>query len=134
MGRSRKWQLLHLTTQYGFYLSLARFPIEMNEAESDNYRLLPSSLFGRFGSSGSWGAPYSFGFEFSLDEAVQNKRFSDNEFSYHNSMITIHFTKAGSWDEGGEMLTDAKFIYYDIYQGLTGFDDVNGQQWRLIKE
>ena len=121
--------LTDLTTQNAFYISLARFPIAMNEAEQDNYHLQPSSLFGRIGSM-SWHI-YFFGFEFSFEEAVQKQRFSDNDFIYNNNMIIIHFKAAGKYDEGGGMLTDAKIIYYDIYQGLVGFDDINDQQWRL---
>jgi len=121
--------LTDLATQQEFYFSLARFPIAQNEAEQDGYHLHPSSLFGLFATV-SW-FTYSFIFEFSFDEEVQRQRYSDNQFTYNNNMIIINFAKAGSWDEGGGMLTDAKVIYYDIYQGLMGFDDIKNQQWRL---
>jgi hypothetical protein len=126
---SKNIYLTDIKTQNKFYLSFARYPLEQNEAERDNYRLQPSSLFGLFASV-SW-LTYSFIFEFSFDEAVQKQRFSYNEITYHNNMIIIHFNEAGYWDEGGGMLTDAKIIYYDVYQGLIGFDDINNHEWRL---
>jgi hypothetical protein len=115
---------IDLETQHSFYLTMARFPIHVNEAEQDNYQLQPSALFGIFSRDVFQG--YYFAIHFNLDETVQT--FNFNGIAYNN-VIVIHNSKAKN--SGGGMLIDAKTVYYDIYQGLIGFDDINNHQWRL---
>jgi len=117
---------IDLTTQNTFYLSLARFPIDYHKARDNYYRLQPSSIFGQFCTTG-WLHPYYFWISFNFEEKVNTFQF--NGITYNDVIVATPTDGANT--NGGGMLTDAKIIYYDKYQGLVGFDDVNNQQWRL---
>ena len=117
---------IDLTTKNTFYLSLARFPIDYHKACDNWHRLQPSSIFGQYCTTG-WLSPYYFWISFNFEEIVQT--FNFNGITYRDVIAATPIDGANNY--GGGMLTDAKIIYYDKYQGLIGFDDVNNQQWRL---
>jgi hypothetical protein len=117
--------LIDLGTRNTFYLTFARFPIDFTKAQQDNYHMQPSSLLGQFRRS-TTSFSYYFAIHFNLDETVQT--FNFNGIAYNNVIVT-HNNEAENSDGG--MLIDAKTVYYDIYQGLIGFDDIHDHEWRL---
>ena len=125
--------LIDLETQVTFYLSLSRFPLDMQKARIDNYHMQPSSLFGQFHIKDGWWRShyYIFRFFFNFDEQVQT--VTCNGVNYTNVIVVIaNYYHTGTSHNGGA-LTQTKTVYYDVYQGLIGFDDVNDKQWRLEK-
>ena len=119
--------LIDLKTQNRFYLTLARFPLEYNVAIQNNYRLQPSSLLGR--CSSGWDFDHYFEFSFNTEETLQT--FNFNGITYRDVIIIERGEVQYAWIDNPGMFNDAQTIYYDISQGLIGFDDINNHQWRL---
>ncbi|MCL2436273.1 MAG: hypothetical protein FWD09_09105 [Lentimicrobiaceae bacterium] len=119
--------LIDLETHNKFYLTLARFPLEYNKAAQDKYRLLPSSLLGR--CSSGWDFDHYFSFSFNTEETIQT--FIFNGITYRDVIIINRGEVQYGWIDNPGMFNDAQIVYYDIYQGLIGFDDINDHQWRL---
>jgi hypothetical protein len=119
-----------LETQVTFYLSLSRFPINMQKASIDNTQLQPSSLFAQFHIEDGWWDShyYYFRFFFNLNEPVIT--VTCDEVNFDNVIVTTNYSTEGN---GGALLK-TKTTYYDIFKGLVGFDDYFGNQWRLKNE
>jgi len=122
--------LIDLETQVTFYLSLSRFPLDMQKARIDNYHMQPSSLFGQFYIEDGWWSShyYSFRFFFKLDEP--RKMVTCNGINYDNVITITNYSTYGNGESGGALI-GTKTVFYDIYQGLIGFDDYYGRQWRI---
>jgi hypothetical protein len=114
--------IIDLTTQNTFGLIIKCFPVNLEEAKLNIYKKFPSLLIGSFDSN----LPYYFSIEFEYD--MNKTTISINGINYQNIFEILNQNSA---NKTGGMLIDAVKIYFDEYQGLIGFDDYYGKQWRL---
>ncbi|MDR1345903.1 MAG: hypothetical protein LBK03_04285 [Bacteroidales bacterium] len=118
----KRIKLLDLKTNNTFLIQIWKYPIEINIAKENIYKEYSAHLIGKITSD----LPYYFTIEFNYDNSKEIMNI--NEVIYNN-VLSIE-TNCDFPNEGG-MLIDAVKIYFDEYQGLIGFDDYYGKQWRL---
>jgi hypothetical protein len=121
----KQFELVDLSNQNHFVSGMYSFPVDENKSKENIYKHFPSHLLGKFGRSSSF-LLYHFTIDFIFNQPVQT--FNFNGIIYNN-VIVIYNEEAENSDGG--MLIDAKVVYYDIYQGIIGFDDINNHEWRL---
>jgi hypothetical protein len=111
--------LIDLLSQKTFRITLRRLPIDGEKARSDIYKNFPSHLCGLICDNF---------YNYSVDIIYKDEQNSMkiNETYFYNVINLNVNTQIYSGT-----LKDACIIYYDIYQGLIGFDDINNHQWRL---
>jgi hypothetical protein len=113
--------LIDMETQNRFRISIYRKPINIDLAKEKPFKKLPSQLLGTIGKSD----PFRFSIHFVYDGITST--FIFNGITY----INVYELHQENTEEFGGMLIDATIVYYDEYQGIIGFDDINDHQWRL---
>ncbi|MDR1345902.1 MAG: hypothetical protein LBK03_04280 [Bacteroidales bacterium] len=113
--------LIDIETQNKFRISIYRKPINIDLAKENLFKELPSQLLGTIGKSD----PFTFGIHFIYDGITST--FTFNGITY----VNVYELPQKDVKKDGGMLIDATITYYDEYQGIIGFDDINNHQWRL---
>jgi hypothetical protein len=111
--------LIDLLSQETFRITLRRLPVNGEVARSNIYKIFPSHLCGLICDNF---------YNYSIDIIYENEQNSVeiNKIYFHNVINLSVNTQVYSGT-----LKDASVIYYDEYQGIIGFDDINDHQWRL---
>jgi hypothetical protein len=113
--------LMDLADQEQIIIKLRHYPINREEAISNIYKKYKSHLTGFI-----YGYYTSFYF-FDIVYENEKKGIQINDMVYSNTLELLNDTY--QYNKG--ILGISSVIYYDIYQGIIGFDDINGHQWRL---
>jgi hypothetical protein len=119
----KRFNMKDLSTQYTFFISIRRYPINVEQARENIYKKQASHLRVLIGGIE---LGYYFDFDFNLSQTSQPCTF--NGITYTDVIVAPNDLIK---DVGG-MLMDAKIVYYDVYQGIVGFDDINNHKWRLV--
>jgi len=93
-----------------------RYPINVEQAKSNPYKIYPSRLIVKFHE----GLYINFG--------DPTTKLSANGLTFEKVHI-LDRTEFGSSQKG--LFYEAKYIYYDEYYGFVGFNNFDGTQWRL---
>jgi hypothetical protein len=113
-----------------FDIYFNRYPLDEELAKNDRYTKYPSKFYGCTSFIPFWN-----GFENGMPRISINYEQTKIEMAvngkiYKNVFILDSGSDSVIWDEFSR---DVNVIYYDEIEGIIGFDDLNGNQWRLIK-
>lgn len=118
----------------GFRIQFTRWPEDTELAESNIYKKFPSKLTAYFSSFPYWNAKDASGnasHSIIIDYTLPKIKMLVNGVNYEQVMV---FRSNNDLPLNLSYLNypkDVNVIYYDERQGLIGFDDINGNQWRL---
>ncbi|MDR1345900.1 MAG: hypothetical protein LBK03_04270 [Bacteroidales bacterium] len=121
----KRIDMIDLASNNKFRININRYPKDVELARNNIYKSYPSYLIITIGS-GYPLSPFNFGIYFNNEYGKSTHVING---TVHENVFVIENEAAQSTEVG--MLLDAKTIYYDEYQGLVGFDDINNHQWRL---
>ena len=120
-----------------FNISFIRWPLNTELAKENKYTEYPSEFYGAIQYMRFWnGREEDGGLESSVSvdydqskiEMNVNGKMYKNVFkltSGNDSIIEY------PWSDGTILYKDVNVIYYDEIEGIIGFDDLNGNEWRL---
>jgi len=119
-------------TKREFYIGFSRRPIDDNSARQDTYTKYPSMLYGCILHMPFWNVPNG---EILIDygqakiEMIVNGRIYQGVFVFASGSSIIE----EEYYNGNILYRDVNVLYYDEIEGIIGFDDLNGNEWRLIE-
>jgi hypothetical protein len=110
------------------HIYFKRWPLNTELAKQNTYTEYPSKFSGVI-SHFSWNGDYlSIDYEQKKIEMFVNERTYKNVFVLNSGNDTIiKFIRAN----GDILYRDVNVFYYDEMEGIIGFDDLNGNKWRL---
>jgi hypothetical protein len=113
-----------------FNINFLRWPLETELAKENIYTEYPSNFFATIQYMRFWnGGDAEIDYEQRKIEMIVAGKTYKNVFvliSGNNSIIEY------PWSDGTTQIRDVNVIYYDAMEGIIGFDDLNGNEWRLI--
>jgi hypothetical protein len=118
-------------------INFNRWPLDYELAKGNIYTEYPSKFYGAIQYIGFWnGRDEDGGLESSvLIDYEQNKiEMNVNGTNYKNVFVLTSGSDSIIEDpqpNGTILYRDVNVIYYDEREGIIGFDDLNGNEWRL---
>jgi hypothetical protein len=113
-----------------FSINFVRWPLDDELAKKDIYTEYPSRLSAAIQYMSFWnGGDANIDYEQRKIEMIVAGKTYKNVFvlmSGNNSIIEYLLP------DGTTQIRDVNVIYYDEVEGIIGFDDLNGNEWRLI--
>jgi len=126
----KKIELIDSETKW-FYIDFSRSPIDDDLAKQDYYTKFPSKLYGSI----DFFRPWNGGFYVFINYEQEKIEVTINGTTYQNVyMLSSGIDSIVRYDNGiGNIIYhDVNVIYYDEKEGIIGFDDLNGNKWRLV--
>ena len=119
-----------------FYIKFSKWPLDDNLAKEDIYTLYPSKFhasiqlmpFWNWDGSGNGNFKESIDYNLNKIEMNVNGKTFKNVFVLSSGNNTIIEVKRAN---DRIYYRDVNVIYYDEFEGIIGFDDLNGNEWRL---
>jgi hypothetical protein len=122
---------------HSFNINFQRYPLDYELAKEDIYAEYPSEFYGAIQYMRFWnGIDEERGLESSVSiDYEQNKiEMNVNGKTYKNVFVLTSGNDSiieYPWPDGTILYKDVNVIYYDEIEGIIGFDDLNGNEWRL---
>lgn len=110
------------TLKYGY----ARFPTDLAEAKENAYKEYPSEFEIQIYFKQWNGSPFHI-IDIDTDSTVTSMYV--NNITY-NTVFTI---ESGNSDTGSDCSRVNK-VYYDLYTGVIGYDEIDGTEWRIVND
>jgi len=117
-------KVIELISNYKIRYNFYRFPIDVEQAKENNFTEYPSKfngsvyvyLWNGIGDDGT----ININYENSVNEMMING------INYENTIVLQSNNPDPITPE-----RNVNVVYYDLYTGIVGFDDLNNNQWRL---
>jgi hypothetical protein len=118
-------------TKERFYIRFSRYPLDRDLAMSDKYAKFPSKFGGGISYFPFWNGSdrrIAIDYEQAKTEMAVNGKTYKNVYVFTSGVDSIIRNGVGK-----VYYRDVNILYYDEINGIIGFDDLNGNEWRLIK-
>ena len=110
-----------------FDIRFSRWPIDTDEAKEDYYKEFPSRLNGYLKYFPYWNGEDAY-----IDIVNNNiNKTSINIFGKNYTDVLIFESGVDQIIKGDNYDRNINTIYYDQFYGIIGFDDLNGNEWRI---
>jgi len=119
-------------TTKGFYIFFSRLPSgdDYDLAKQNMYTEYPSKLGASIRSIPFWnGETIRIDYEQAKIEMIVNEKNYRDVFVFASGSSIIK----EEYYNGNILYRDVNVLYYDEIEGIIGFDDLNGNEWRLIE-
>jgi hypothetical protein len=118
-------------TKKRFYTRFSRYPLDRDLSMSDKYTKHPSKFYGSIIQYIAWnGTGKGISIDYNQEKTIMtvNGKTYKNVFVIDSGSDSIIEEK---YPNGDIIYRDINVIYYDEIEGFIGFDDLNGNEWRL---
>ncbi|OYU85506.1 MAG: hypothetical protein CFE24_00975 [Flavobacterium sp. BFFFF2] len=120
---------------YNPVVHFTRLPLNFNLAKANGYTEYPSRFYAYIENFPYWNQSDEYGLISYIPIDYQQSQFSINCFgkTYSQVLIIKSNSQTALPMSNPDCPRNVHIIYYDIAQGIIGFDDLDGQQWRLYE-
>jgi len=128
---SKSITLIDSKMEQPFYINFNRWPLNTEIAKENIYTEYPSSFSGAIQYMRFWNVWDDAIIDYEqrkIEMTVSGKTYKNVFVLSSGSDSIIEYP----WPDGTTQIRDVNVIFYDEIEGIIGFDDLNGNEWRLI--
>jgi hypothetical protein len=122
-------ELISNSTNFKIKYSFIRFPLDIEQAKKDDFTEYPSIFYGSIYLY-LWNGINDNG-TINIDYESDTVDMNINGTDYQN-VIIIQSNNPNPIIYSSTPERNINVVYYDINNGIIGFDDLNNNQWRII--